>query len=128
MITMFRKTYDWLRGVQPLPKDEKFAFKVMLRELEVGTLRAEDGDWFFNYSDAFRSQDRIKPIVDFPQKDREYRNRILWPFFALRIPSTEQPVVREFLESHPADSVDEVILLRKFGERTIANPFRLVPA
>ena len=102
-------------------------FKVTLDALEVGTLRADRGMWVFQYSDDFRAQKEIKPIVDFPATDREYRSRSLWPFFALRIPSPTQAEVREFIERMPADKVDEGILLKEFGTRSIANPFRLVP-
>jgi HipA-like protein len=100
----------------------------MLGVLEIGVLRAADGEWIFTYSDAFRAQREIQPIVDFPNTDREYRSQKLAPFFALRIPSRNQPVVREFIENTPADKVDDGMLLKEFGSRSIANPFRLVAA
>ena len=103
------------------------AFKLTLSSLLVGVLRRENGEWVFTYSDEFRRQNTVKPIVDFPATDREYRSRSLWPFFALRIPSLTQAEVREFIERMPADKVDECILLKEFGTRSIANPFRLVP-
>jgi HipA-like protein len=124
---MLRKLYNWLAGVEPLPVDEKLALKVMLKEREIGRLIAEKGEWFFSYSDDFRKQSEIKPIADFPDVTRQYRSRSLWPFFALRIPSPEQPAVREFIQSQPQAKADEGLLLKEFGERTIANPFRLVP-
>jgi|ERR1035437_3908974 HipA-like protein len=128
MKNLFLKVYDWLSGVKPLPVDEKLEFKVKLGALVVGTLRADKGEWVFNYSNEFRQQSQIKPIVDFPIPDREYRSQSLWPFFALRIPSPKQAEVRQFLERMPEDKVDEGILLKEFGTRSIANPFRLVPA
>ena len=128
MLTVLQKVYDWLGGVKPLPVDEKIEFKVMLGSLVIGTLRADQGEWEFGYSDEFRRQSEIKPIVDFPVTDRVYRDRTLWPFFALRIPSPKQPEVREFIQRRTEDQVDESILLKEFGSRSIANPFRLVPA
>ena len=122
-----RKSYDWFNGVKPLPIDERLEFKVVLGSLEIGTLRAENGEWVFTYSEAFRSQKEIKPIVDFPDIRKEYRSRNLWPFFALRIPSTGQADVRDFIRSQPDEKADEAILLKQFGQRSIANPFRLVP-
>jgi HipA-like protein len=127
MSVLFQRIYDWLTGVEPIPDDEKLAFKVMLDSLLVGTLRAEDGEWSFTYSDDFRSQSRVKPIVDFPSLNKEYRSRNLWPFFALRIPSPTQPAVRDFIRSQPHEKADEGILLKEFGARSVANPFRLVP-
>ena len=100
---------------------------MIIGALEVGTLRTDSGVWVFQYSDAFRTQREIKPIVNFPVTDREYRSRTLWPFFVRRIPSPQQPVVREFVEKQPGGNADEGQLLREFGERSIANPFRLVP-
>jgi HipA-like protein len=124
---VFQSFYSWFSGVQPLPHNETFSFQILLDDLEVGTLRAEKGEWVFAYSDAFRHQDKISPIVDFPVLDREYRGKSLWPFFALRIPSPKQAVVREFIECQPDHVVDQGMLLRQFGSRSIANPFRLVP-
>jgi len=122
-----RKLYDWISGVEALPVEEKIAFRVLLGTQEIGILRADKGEWVFIYSDAFRRQADLKPIVDFPATDKEYRSRTLWPFFALRIPSPEQPAVREFIRNQPNEKVDEGILLKEFGGRSIANPFRLVP-
>lgn len=110
-----------------MPIDQKLALKVMLDTQVIGTLVADKGEWTFSYSDEFRAQNIIKPIVDFPDVTRMYRGRTLWPFFALRIPSLEQPAVRDFIRNHPNKKPDEGILLKEFGERTIANPFRLVP-
>jgi HipA-like protein len=128
MRILFQKVYDWLSGVKPLPADEKFELKVLLGSLVVGTLRAENGEWVFSYSEQFRHQSAVKPIVDFPATNREYRSRSLWPFFALRIPSPKQPEVRDFIKRMSEDEVNEGILLKEFGTRSIANPFRLVPA
>jgi len=30
MLTLLRKAYDWLAGIEPLPIDEKIAFTVLL--------------------------------------------------------------------------------------------------
>jgi hypothetical protein len=127
MLTLFQRSYDWLAGVQPLPLNANIGFKMMLGPLAVGTLRAVDGQWLFAYSDEFRGQSEIPPIVDFPDPNQEYRSLILWPFFALRIPSTAQPAVSEFIRSQPGAKVHAAILLREFGARSAANPFRLVP-
>jgi HipA-like protein len=126
MLKFFRSVYSWLQDVEPPPADETFVFRLLLDNLEVGTLRAERGQWIFSYSEDFKKQNQIKPIVDFPSLDREYRSDTLWPFFALRIPSTKQSAVRDFIDKLPTDSVDEGVLLREFGSRSIANPFRLV--
>jgi HipA-like protein len=124
---MFRKLYNWLKGVEPLPPEETLGFTVMLNDFEIGTLTADNGEWEFCYSEQFRRQSEIKPIVDFPDVQKVYRSRVLWPFFALRIPSPTQPAVRDFIEGRPGRTANEGLLLKEFGTRSVANPFRLVP-
>lgn len=130
MISRVRQFFaEWL---DDLPQDdaenENAAFSVVLDGLEVGRLRFDADEWVFNYSDAFRQQKKIKPIVDFPNVEREYRSPDLWPFFLLRIPSLKQPAVQEFLREEKIDAPTAAILLRRFGKRSAANPFELVPA
>ena len=127
LASTFRSMCSWLQDVQPIAADERIAFCLKLADLEIGTLRTENGEWIFSYSDDFRRQKQIKPIVDFPAVDQEYRSNVLWPFFTLRIPSLKQSAVREFIERNPGNRIDEAMLLREFGNRTIANPFHLVP-
>ena len=127
MLTLFQKTYDWLAGMEPLPGSSHAAFKVMLGPLVIGTLRADNGQWVFAYSDEFRNQSEVRLITDFPTVTQEYRSRILWPFFALRIPSPAQPAVQEFIRSQPGAKAHAGMLLEEFGLRCSANPFRLVP-
>lgn len=128
MLTLFQKAYLWLAAVQPPPMNKQITFKVMLGPLVIGTLQSDYGLWVFAYADEFRNQSEIQPIVDFPLVNQEYRSRILWPFFALRIPSPTQPAVREFIRSQPKAKADAAMLLKEFGVRSTANPFRLIPA
>lgn len=103
------------------------SFSVVLGQMEVGKLSRENGEWVFRYSDAFRRQDTVKPIVNFPNVERDYRSRQLWPFFLLRIPSVEQPSVKRFARKHGLSELTEAMLLRHFGRHSVANPFTLVP-
>jgi len=93
--------------------------------LLVGTLSAADGLWKFEYSDEFRQQDELRPLVEFPDVDKDYESKELWQFFVMRIPSPEQPEVEEILKREHIKEDDAVSLLRRFGEHTITNPFRL---
>jgi len=116
-----KELYGSLSGIETLAADEKCSFKLLLKSLEIGTLRAENGEWVFEYSNEFRQQKEIKPIVNFPVLDRKYRSRVLWPFFALRIPSPEQGAVREFIHSQPDRNADEAIC-----SRSLANAASLI--
>jgi len=62
------------------------------------------------------------PLSNFPAKDKTYITHELWAFFASRIPSTSQ---LQLDKDVPRE--DLVTLLRKFGRRTIATPFEVVP-
>ena len=63
--------------------------------------------------------------MDFPDVDKVYESKELWQFFVMRIPSPEQPVVEEIIKREHIQEDDAVVLLKRFGEYTIANPFRL---
>jgi len=118
---------DWLGGVKALAPESRLSFRVLLGPLEIGELTRDREEWVFRYSEAFRKQTAIKPIVDFPSVAKEYRSSNLWPFFLLRIPSPTQPMVQRHIANHKFDEVDEGVLLREFGRWSVANPFELQP-
>lgn len=103
----------------------KAIFKLMYENLEVGVLSYENGTWVFEYSDAFKNQDDLDVLIDFPQKNKKYEETYLWPFFAHRIPGLGQPQVRHIIEREKIDPHNEVDLLKRFGKKSIANPFEL---
>ncbi|WP_025002374.1 HipA N-terminal domain-containing protein [Prevotella dentasini] len=102
--------------------DDDATFNVNLGKLLVGTLVYADGMWHFSYSNEFKSQSRILPLTNFPSKEKEYSTRHLWPFFASRIPSNAQLQIGKDNQKE-----DIVTLLRRFGHRTISNPYELLP-
>ena len=105
-----------------LATEDDATFNVNLGKLLVGTLLYSAGVWYFSYSTEFKLQSRILPLANFPSKDKEYSTRDLWPFFASRIPSNAQLQIDK---DKPKEDV--VTLLRRFGRRTIANPYELYP-
>jgi HipA-like protein len=120
---------EWLKiskNVQA-PPGVRATFQLKYDDLLVGTLSVQDGIWRFEYSDAFRGSD-LRPIVEFPDVDKVYEREDLWQFFAVRIPSSEQPEVEEIIRQEHIDEDDAVSLLKRFGKRTIANPFHLEAA
>ncbi|MEL6446198.1 MAG: HipA N-terminal domain-containing protein [Bacteroidota bacterium] len=111
------------------PRDESARFDLLYGSLPVGTLWLEDGgEWRYAYADAFRQQTEVKPLVDFPHLDKQYVSDELWPFFAVRIPSLEQPAVQREIAERDLDEHNQVALLRAFGTTSISNPFVLKPA
>lgn len=124
------KFVTWAKGWLKIGKDVKAPpgvraeFRLTYDGLLVGTLSVQDGLWRFKYSDEFRKSD-LRPIVEFPDVDKVYERPDLWQFFAMRIPSPEQPEVEEIIKQERIAEDDAVSLLKRFGRRTIANPFQL---
>jgi hypothetical protein len=109
----------------PAASEQSFSIEVRYQTLHIGTLSRKHGVWRFLYTDAFRQQDTVAPITDFPDSNRVYESPKLWPFFAIRIPSINQPQVRAYLRNHEAS---EEMLLNRFGRLSAANPFVLAEA
>ena len=112
-----------------LPQNEKAIFHLSVDDIRIGLLRCEKGEWIFKYTDEFKKHtDEYNLIVGFPDLNKEYRSETLWPFFRIRIPGLKQPAVQEILQNEQIDQENEVALLKRFGKKTIANPYRLAIA
>lgn len=108
------------------PKNVEAFFRLVFEDLEIGTLRLKEGLWCFTYSEAFKNQDRVKALVDFPDPGKTYYSEELPPFFAHRIPGLGQPKVQKILEKENIDAHNEADLLKRFGKLSISNPFQLL--
>lgn len=113
-------------GIGETKAAARAAFELRYDGLRVGNLTCNDGKWTFWYSEEFRHRPDLRPVVQFADVDRVYRSERLWPFFLLRIPSMGQTDVQQALKQEHIDASDEVALLRRFGKRTISNPFELI--
>lgn len=100
-------------------------FELWYDDLKVGRLEEDADGWHFAYTEDFREQDSVRTLADFPKKSKSYRFNELWPFFASRIPSLEQPKVQRQLREEKIDATDIGALLQRYGKRSIANPFVL---
>lgn len=128
---MFKNLYlffNWLRKISEPSAENKVTFELKLGALHVGTLTREAQEWVFAYSEAFADQRQVVPLVNFPMVGRVYRSEDLWPFFALRIPSTTQASVQAFLREQGETKARAVEMIQKFGRCSISNPFVLTPA
>lgn len=113
-------------GIDEMKSPAKAAFELRYDGMRVGYLTCSDSKWTFWYSEEFRHRPDLRPLVQFADVNHVYRSDRLWPFFLLRIPSLGQADVQAALKQEHIDTRDEVALLRRFGRRTIANPFELV--
>ncbi|AEE50660.1 HipA N-terminal domain-containing protein [Haliscomenobacter hydrossis] len=106
------------------PVDSIAEFDLTYQHLIIGTLQHQDGQWSFAYSEAFKNQNQIKAIVDFPDKDKVYQSSMLFPFFSSRIPSLQRLKIQKAIPEN--FTMDEVGLLKMFGKQSITNPYQLV--
>ena len=109
------------------PKKVIAKFNLQYGKLLIGQLRLEDGRWYFEYSKEFKNQDQIKSLVDFPDESQSYESDTLWPFFVVRIPSLEQPAIKNIVWKEHIDKDNTAEMLKRFGKKSIANPFLLEP-
>lgn len=110
------------------PTNVHAEFILKYEDIIVGYLVLDNGIWKFSYSDEFKGQNKLRPIVQFPDENKVYKNEDLWPFFTIRIPGLNQPTIQTILESENIDRSNEVELLKRFGKNTISNPYKLIGA
>jgi len=110
------------------PQNLSVIFELIYETLTIGSLKLEKGFWTFEYSDDFKSQSDIQLLTDFPDVDKVYKSKELLPFFMQRIPSMSQPKVQDVIRKEKIDKTNEAELLKRFGEKSISNPFKLQPA
>jgi HipA-like protein len=122
-----RKFSEWLGFKESIkaPEGVHATFHLKYDDLLVGTLSVRDGVWSFEHSEEFRQSDALRPIVELPNVHEKYTSKELWQFFASRIPSPEQSEVDAILKREHIEENDAVSLLKRFGRRTVANPFLL---
>lgn len=109
-----------------LPITEEQLFVLHLDNMVVGELSCRNGLWTFKYSKVFiYHSNKYYPIVGFPDVNKVYTSETLWPFFQVRIPGLGQPVVKEIIESEQIDINNEAELLKRFGHKTLTNPYVL---
>lgn len=107
------------------PAHQRALFILRYGTMEVGRLLHQEGRWYFEYSDGFKSQSEVRPLTDFPSLDKKYSSTELWPFFSVRIPGLGQPYVSNKIKEKGIDPENEIELLKQFGKTTISNPFEL---
>ncbi|MBL0913653.1 MAG: HipA N-terminal domain-containing protein [Bacteroidia bacterium] len=110
-----------------IPESSDTFFALFYKDLIIGKLSVKNGVWEFRYSESFKNQDIVQKIIDFPDTEKIYISDKLWPFFAHRIPGLAQPSVKKIIEEENIDHDNEVDLLKRFGHKSIANPFELTP-
>jgi HipA-like protein len=122
----FAQSQDENEVASRLPQNADATFELKIGKVVIAQLSCRAGEWEFEYTDEFKKlSDRYSTIVGFSNLDKVYRCQTLWPFFQIRIPGLKQPMVKEILQKEKIDPTDELALLKRFGHRTVSNPYRL---
>ncbi len=127
---MIKKIIDWFAKSEddaekaPL-LNIQHQFKLMHEGLVIGFLEVEDNMWKFYYSEEFKSDSELSHITGFPDLNKVYHSHNLWPFFKIRIPGLAQPRVKKTIKKENISENDEIALLKRFGKKSISNPYLL---
>ncbi|MCF6353032.1 MAG: HipA N-terminal domain-containing protein [Cyclobacteriaceae bacterium] len=126
---LFQKLTPWFGDDEFLAKlnseTENGKFQLLFEDSLIGTLEYLDDKWVFKYSDEFKKDQFVLPLIDFPDIEKVYEFEELMPFFATRVPNLNQPYHEQKLEKLKGDKTSLVSLLKVFGEKSINNPFEL---
>lgn len=106
-------------------KNENGKFELLFDEMLIGILEYKDNKWYFEYSDEYKENQFVLPLIDFPDIEKKYEFEDLMPFFATRIPNLNQPYHEMKIENLEGNKTSLVSLLKIFGEKSINNPFKL---
>jgi len=103
-------------------------FTLKIKELHIGYLTIEEGLWIFRYSEAFKTQTKYARLTGYSDLDKVYKTEELWPFFKIRIPGLKQPMIKDIIKAENLDETNEVQLLKRFGTKSMSNPYILESA
>ena len=104
---------------------ENGKFQLLFENKVIGTLEYKNNKWIFKYSDEYKEEKFMLPLLNFPDVDKIYEFDDLVPFFATRIPNLNQPYHQKKIKKYNGDENNLVSLLKIFGEKSINNPFEL---
>jgi len=114
-------------GAESIDRSTDAVFLLFFGELPVLVLSRNPQGWKMFYTREFKAQDKVKPLVPFPDVEKIYLSAELWPFFAVRIPSIARPEVGRTVKEEELNYDDVAAMLSRFGRKSIADPFELKP-
>jgi HipA-like protein len=129
---MIKKILNWFKKseseeIKPLTTNDSQKFELVYKDLIIGYLVVFEEKWKFYYSEEFKSNSEFNYISGFPDLNKVYTNDSLWPFFKIRIPGLKQPSIKATIKKENIAENDEIALLKRFGKKTISNPYLLIP-
>lgn len=127
--SILKKLTPWSGNDEFLSKldseNENGKFELLFEGKIVGILEFNKSKWFFEYSEEYKKDQFVLPLMNFPDIEKKYKFDELMPFFATRIPNLNQPYHKSKLKKSDGDKTNLVSLLKIFGEKSINNPYEL---
>jgi len=99
----------------------RVVFELKYKECLIGHLEYQENEWSFSYSEEFKTQSELAPIISFPDLNKKYEGKELWSFFLSRIPDNVS-TSSDSIKKHNEDLISQ---LKEYGRKTITNPFDL---
>jgi len=125
---IFKKLTPWSIDNEFIPIGENTKngkFELLFENKVIGTLEYKNNKWIFKYSDEYKKENFMLPLLNFPDVNKIYEFEDLVPFFATRIPNLNQPFHQKKIDKYNGDKNNLVSLLKIFGKKSINNPFEL---
>ena len=85
----------------------------------VGRLYREQDEFVFRYAPGYD----MEPISAFPEIEKEYRSKLLWPFFAVRIPPMDREDMQKKISSHSLEKDQVIEILGSVAKVSVTNPY-----
>ena len=125
LLELLNQTKDWgmslISASSTPPRGRALAVyhKTTVDVFLVGRLSCEQEEYVFRYDSSYVGE----PISAFPMIDQEYRSRLLWPFFATRIPPFNREDVRKEIRNRSLREDQVLEVLGSVAKVSVANPY-----
>ena len=97
------------------------------KQFRIGKL-VKNGGYEFKYdleiNDALKAGFLLIPT--FPDTNKTYTRKDLFPAFACRLPDKSRPEIKNILSKYDMDEYDEYELLKRSGARTLSDSFEFI--
>jgi HipA-like protein len=125
ILNSFKKSTDEKKSSNRFIAITNVKFTLSYKSLKIGYLEfsPNDDSWIFLYSEEFKNQNFVAPILSFPDTNKVYEGKELWSFFSSRIPDNVGSSSNDIKVNQENKTL--IDLLRSYGKKTITNPYDL---
>ncbi len=125
LFSLLSQVKDWGMSYIGVPQDvpQKQALEVFRKvdddPVLIGRLTCDEDVYVFEYDPSYS----FTPISSFPDRNRVYRSKQLWPFFAIRIPPLDREDVREEITNRDLGEDQVLEILASVAKVSVSNPY-----